>query len=298
MRKIEANYHGKEALKKSQKASMIVKKAREKQEKIESVKVRLKEGNQLLDWTVINLFTISFLLVVFVEIVVSWEVYFDIMAANLPPSIAKYLTLAAALVIVFGTALGSHYLAPTFSKQVRDYQRMQFIKAGMIPEAASERVRIQARKNFGAGLFWGLVMLGAVAYFSFYRVESLSVIYPELEYGFKDYFLAPFFVFLELICGIFLRFIFVKVKLKYQLYRAKKAFNNYRDEYLRLSENAIAFMKKAVEENPEFKISKNLADILFRYENRSIGEPDFFAPVEGKYRPLPPSKDDERDTGT
>jgi hypothetical protein len=297
MRQIESNYHEKKATRKSQKASMEAKKAIELQKKIESIETRLKDDKQRLDWTVINLFAIFFFLVVFVEIVVSWEVYFDIMVANLPPAIAKYLTLAAALVIVLGTAVGSHYLAPAFSKQIREYQKIKFTRAGMITEEASEQVSIQTRKDFKTGLFWGVLMLATVSYFSFYRVESLSIINPELSYSFKDYFLAPFFVFLELICGIFLRFIFIKTELKFQLYRTKRIFLKHQNEYLRLSENVIACLKKAKEENSDLKISKNMADILYRHENRAIGESNFFAPVEGKYRELPPQID-KRDTGS
>ncbi len=246
---------------------------------LQRIKIKRKQLSQEKNSLVLGGFILAlpiFLCSIIAEVATSYDIYYDIAAKNLLFIAPKYIAIAIACLFIFLAAWAGDLMSLFVLEGTRIKTVNELVEQGWPEELASEKVRNKARHRFIFGVLLGIMVLVIIGLLSSHRIETLEIINPGKEYHFFDRYLPVFAYAAEIITGIFLRSIFLRYKLMIQLFLLKRKVNKLKKNYHSLASKAIACYEKT---DLEFIPSKDLTDILYRYENSSINDPGYYNPV-------------------
>ncbi len=218
----------------------------------------------------ITLAMIVFIISCAAEIMVSWEMYRELLS-SISENPHWGLSLLIGLFIVGFAAVVSHFLSKAMSKSLRDwevYNVRKFAETDMPQARAEEMVAADTRKDFIVGGIGLVLLLSIVALISWQRVFMQSEL-NEADYSFFHKILPVVIVLVEVISGIYLVFVWTRFIWKKKSASQHKKFAAEKAACAYNTQLAVDLYNKASELGERVSYNKELRDAVYRFENRS-----------------------------
>lgn len=240
--------------------------------------IYLSANQAINDWKSIMagspvfLLTLIFFISAIAEIVYSWEMYREFLGAFF--GIPHWsIVLLLGLVINVGAAYVSHLISKTMSSNLFDLEvyNYQFIsKRGLIQEVeAVEYILKDKRKDLIYGIISAIVLLSIVCFISWQRSFLMTDI-SGVDYSLVQKILPVLIVLMEILTGIYLGIYLIPLIARTIIRnREKKKTMEYITLCSKDDRLVTALLVTARENGEKYTPTKEIADSLFRINNRS-----------------------------
>ena len=244
------------------------------------IREMLKDWKGIFINSPISVITSLFVFAVLMEIIFSFPMYMDLMSQMLGKG-NPALALIGALFIVLWGAYASHLLAKQLSPSVFKYTVYNVMRhsKGTLPLAAAEEKAHAARKSdFFKGLVLAVILLAVVAVISWLRSKYVEIL-TGVPQGFTHKLLPSLCVLIEIISGIYIGYIIRRFFESLRARRLNKKFMRQRDICAYETKMAHAHYKHASEIGELVEYVKDLRDVEYRFEHRTIGQDNYVDPI-------------------
>lgn len=264
--------------KRAENAARLAKQGRDLRQKWHLKETSVSATEDIMKGEPIAVFTGIFCLSILIEIFVSWEGYRDISSAN-APRWAALLTPSMALIIILWAALTSFFLSKRLKTSLFELEKGRLEGTGLGSEEAYELTFLKTQKHFKIGLITGIVLLVGVIFLSYYRIHLLEQL-GKAHYSIADLLLPVLFVVLEILSGFYFGYFWFRNITLLQCKQYEKAFQNCKNQCNNEVKMAVSFYKEAKNKGEDFTPSKHLKDAIYRWNNLSIEDDDYFDPIQ------------------
>lgn len=269
----ELNQNSNEAAGRAAKAAVNARKARIHRD------ITLNDESVLNDWSSImsnspvKLCTGIFLLVFIFDLLISWELYQDMLAATVPIMANTTGVLICGITIAGAAGYISHLIAKhlsdnEFDRQVYNYQVLHK-KDSTVSAIAVEHVLKDSRKDLLIGLILGALLIAIIALISFQRSWLVEAASGEDDYSLLTKVLPIFFIILEIFVGIYLAYIIDYTGKWFHKWSHTQKFDKCRNYCSYEDRTVVSLSEKADKQGETYIPSKEMADSTYRFLNRS-----------------------------
>lgn len=232
------------------------------------------------------LLTIIFLFCAIAEIVYSWEMYREFLAAFFGDPHWSIILLLG-LIIVLGAAYVSHLLSKTlsanlFSLEVFNY-RFITNNGYILEEEAVEHINNERKKDLRNGIIGTIGFLIVVALISWHRAWLMTDAMGVDDYSLIQKLLPVIIVLLEILTGIYLGIYLIPLW-KNQL-KIRKAHNRFKHN-IRLCSKQDRLVKALIDSaylnSEHFTPAQNVMESYYRARSRAVSSDNYLDEVELK----------------
>lgn len=261
-------------------ASIHAQKARVLKSKRANLEQVLNREKELFSNSMVIPYTFFFMIAFVVDILVSWEIYRDILTvSSLEPSL--FFILMVALLINALAAIASHYLGKTASAKFFYWHLDYFIqvtKKGDYPEELAIReMLILKRRELITFVIMTLFTLSLVVFISFQRVFLQKMGQENMVSETESYDLiqkiAPIlFIMIEIYCGMFLFEVLQYIRHRSSYQNLTHSFNYQLQRCQEHDKLAFNLVEHAKSKKEIFEFQKDLFDSVQRVQKRTFGD--------------------------
>lgn len=272
----QKNPHSIGANKEARTAGLHAKEGRELKVRKESIAKILNAWEGIMSNAPVTIFSSIFATSFIVDIMVSWEMYRDLIGYVFDDQ--PFWAILLVGLVINGIALKvSHYLGKTKSRALFDLEVWNYIHlrhgGDYDPELAERAIEKECRRDFISFLFWSLILVGTVASISWQRSFLLSAAGNQTaDYNSFQKILPVILIIVEVFTGVFLFYVLKYAGKKINFSRIKKAFEFHLRKCGEHDQIAGRLYERAISQGEKFDIQKDLKDSIFRLKFRHISE--------------------------
>lgn len=259
-----------EANNRSQNSNRAAKAARIAKEELNRLLAILDEWSQIFSNSSVALGTSLFMFATAMELFFSWPMYIDMMSQMTGKANNVLAGIGGGFLVLWG-AYVSHLIAKRMSPAMVEYHTFNILqnKDNKLPiAAAKEKAKIAMKRDFILGLILGILLLLIVAAISWQRVWLITDI-TGVDYSLMHKLLPVICVLIEIVSGIFISYLRMRIKTIIKVNKLKKRFEKEKSICAFETMMAQEYHTKAEDDGEKAVHSKELSDALFRYEHRS-----------------------------
>lgn len=269
----------------ARKASRFAQKGRNQLQRKLAYERQLQNWGQIMENAPVSLFTVIFFVSWPTEILVSFEMYKEILSSYTEIPNIIFIWLLGSFIVGFA-ALTSHLLSKKISPELFRLEQYNLItpRSGhirLLPIEATEKVKSYSLLQLGFGVISFLILVIIVGLISWQRsyLMAYSTGGIENDYSLFEKILPIVIVTVEVYTGIYLGYIIKKISILIRKslvgWRAKKNLGKCLYE----TEMAYGLLEKGREENLTLTLNKDLLDVIFRMNFRSSSAPDYLEEI-------------------
>jgi hypothetical protein len=218
--------------------------------------------------------TSVFFVAIALDISVSYEMYRQVATAN-AARWESVLTPCMAAIVVLWAALSAFYMGKKLKTPLRELEQMRLETTGLCAELAIENTQKRTENQFNIGLLSTTVLFATVVWMSYYRTQLLGDA-DQGEYSWFDTFMPVLFINLEIYCGFYVGYAWVRIVRYVKIEMYASAFQKCASNCVQETKMAVIFHEEALKEKEVFTPSKHLQDAIFRWKNLSTEDDTYF----------------------
>ncbi|HWZ02009.1 MAG TPA: hypothetical protein VNX40_00290 [Mucilaginibacter sp.] len=280
MKKVDFSpVNSQDAIGRAQYANDEAKNARKARNIINGLKELLKRWSGIFSNSPVSISTIIFYLACLMEIFFSFPMYIDLMT-DLIGQPNNYKALIGALLIVAWGAGVSHFIGKKMSPALVEYAIANRVESsgGDKPRiAVEEEVSRNTRREFRFGLFLGALLMVVVIAISWQRVFLRGAITGN--YSIIHKLLPVICVFIEIISGIYLGYLYNRTRKVFLVYWWRYILKRNTVTCTYETKMAYGLYQHAAELNEPVHYTKEMADVIYRYEKRGHDSENYIDPI-------------------
>ncbi len=234
-------------------------------------------GNRMINSGVV-LLTSIFLISCPVEIMVSYEMYRELLA-NYSGKPSAILVWLMGFFIVGLAAWVSHLIGKKISKSLYDWEVFNFMyiqnNNKMIEVEAEEKMQKEANTQFRLGIVFFVFLLLLVAGISWQRSFLTSLANGQDDFSLLEKILPIAVVTVEVFTGIYAAYIIKFIQFYYLKKYCHRSFLYYKEKCADETQMAYALLNKAKSDGEKYELSKDLKDVLYRMTFLSKANDDY-----------------------
>lgn len=262
-------------------AGKTARKGYKRQKRLVKQKEELAKIKEIMANGRVVTYTVLFFLVVIIELLLSFEIYNDLISRNVGSLNSILPGFLVAGTIVLMAAVASHLISLFYSPTLRDVELNKMLQRGLLLEEAKRKLTKRVNNNFAFGVVLASFTLGLVYALSNSRIADYELINADITYNYIDLFAPIIFVGLEITFGIFLYHGVSRMILEIMMNRSKKQLAFLKDECHHLTKLAVEYHEKSGHHKP----SVELREALYRFKHRSIANDNYLDPISPKELP-------------